>query len=112
LGSQGPVEGLQPEAVPLQGIAELLSQLQRLGGLIRVGEAGADAVLLRFGTGRVRGSRRHGRPQAHPTTRHIEGDPMTFQLQSGVLAAEPGVGGRHRICLTICLIVVDPGRFA
>ena len=47
-----------------------------------------------------------------PGTRPIEGDPMPFQLQSGALASEPGVGGGHRICLTTCLIVVDPCRFA
>jgi hypothetical protein len=41
-----PVERLEPEPVPLQGIAESLSQLQRLGGLVGVGKSGADAVLL------------------------------------------------------------------
>ena len=98
--------------MPLKGIAQLLSQLQRLGGLIRVGETGADAVLLRLGTKRVCGPRWHRRPQTHPGTRHIERDAVPDQLQSGVLATEPGVGGGHRICLTTCLIVVDPCHFA
>lgn len=79
--------------MPLQRIAELFGQLQGLAGLVRIGKSRADAVLPGLSSGWVGGPRRHRRPQTHPGTRHIEGDPMPFQLQSGVLAGEPGVGG-------------------
>ena len=77
----------------LQGIAELLGQLQGLAGLARIGKSGADAVLPGLSSGWLGGPRRHRPPQTHPGTRHIEGDPMPSELQSSVLAAEPGVGG-------------------
>ena len=109
---RGPIKSLDPEPVALQRIAELLGQLQGLTGLVWIGQSRADAVLPGLGTGWVGGPRRHRRPQTHPGTRHVEGDPMPFQLQGSVLAAEPGVGGGHRTCLTTCLIVVDPCRFA
>ena len=95
----GPIKGLDPEPVALQRIAKLLGQLPCLAGLIRVGKACADPVLLQPCSGRIGRPRWHRRPQTHPGTRHIEGDSVPDQLQSGVLAAEPGVGGGHRICL-------------
>ena len=96
----------------LKRIAKLLGQLQCLAGLIRIGKACADPVLPEPRPKRIGRPRRHGRPQPHPSTHHIEGDPMAFQLQSSVLAVEPGIEGGHRTCLTTCLIVVDPCRFA
>ena len=92
--------------------ADQVGQLQCLTGLIRIGKTRADAVLPEPRPKRIGRPRRHCRPQPHPSTHHIEGDSVAFQLQSSVLAAEPGVGGGHRTCLTTCLIVVDPCRFA
>ena len=79
---------------------------QCLAGLIRIGKTRADPVLPEPRPKRI------GRPQPYPSSHHIEGDSVAFQLQSSVLAAEPGIGGGHRTCLTTCLIVVDPCRFA
>ena len=102
----------QAKAIALQGIAQLLGQLQQLGGLIRTGKTGTDALLLGFRSGRVSRPWRDARTHAPPTTRHIEGDPVTFQLQRSVLEGQPGAGMETADCINICLIVVDPGRFA
>jgi len=94
LGEQGaPIKGLDPEAVQLQGIAELLGQLQRIGGLIRIGLSRADAVLPGLGTGWVGGPRRHGRPQTHPGTRHVEGDPCPFSFRAAFWQLSQGSEG-------------------
>ena len=85
---------------------------QCLAGLIRIGKTRADPVLPEPRPKRIGRPRRHGRPQPYPSSHHIEGDSVAFQLQRSVLAAEPGIGGGHRTCLTTCLIVVDPCRFA
>lgn len=120
-----PVEDLQPEAMPLQGIAELLSSLQRPAGLIRVGKTSSDAVLLRLGTKRICRSRRVvARRQIRPTaTSRPTSCPFSFRgtfwrLSQGSEGGQdspnhlPNRGRSGPICLIGCLIAgAGQGQF-
>jgi hypothetical protein len=86
-----PIKGLKPYSIALKSVAKLFGHLQGLAGLIGVSKTSADPMLLWLCSRRVSGLGGHRGPQPDPTPRHIKGDTVTFQPQSGVLADEPGI---------------------
>ena len=88
-----------------------LGELNGIAGPSGVLEPGGDPLLAPW---RARGIGRLGRhrgAQPHAGASELQGHSPSTELEGIVLAAQPGVGGRHRICLAICLIVAEPGRF-
>jgi hypothetical protein len=95
-----------------QGAAKQLRHLQSLRCLSRIGQPGADPLLLRWGAWRSGWLGWHGRPEPHPTMGYLQSDPMGPELQGCVLTGQPGIGGGQGNCLKNCLMVDDQGHFA
>ena len=106
-----PVEDFDAEAVSFKRTSQGLGELNDIAGTSGVLEPGGDPLLAPWrarGIGRL-GRHRGAQPDAGAS--ELQGHSPSTELEGIVLAAQPGVGGRHRICLAICLIVVEPGHF-